>query len=84
MRRIMLLFTVALVMAAMMALAGPAFANHQHYLLTPSGQCVNDVASGQTSRSATEPGGHVFHENVHLGASGKAAIEVGVAPCPTP
>ena len=69
MRRIILLVTVALVMAAMMALAGPAFAVHEHHLITPSGHCVSDVASGQTSRAATAPGGHKFHHNVHKGAS---------------
>ncbi len=65
-RRIVLLFTVAAVMAAMMALAGPALADHQHYLKT-EGITVEDIASGQTEKCASEPGGHKFHENMHKG-----------------
>ncbi len=71
MKRIMLLVTVAVVMAVMMALAGPAFANHDHNLYTP-GTTVVDVANGQTEKCASEPGGHQFHENVHVGQAGEA------------
>ena len=71
MRRTILLGTVALVVAAMMALAGPAFANHDHNLTTP-GTTVVDIANGQTEKCAGEPGGHKFHENVHVGQAGKA------------
>jgi hypothetical protein len=54
MRRIILMVTVAAVMAAMMALAGPAFANHDYNLETPgttvSGTTVDyycmDLVSG--------------------------------------
>ena len=49
MRRIILLVTVAAVMAAMMALAGPALADHQHYLETP-GTTVEDIGRGQTEK----------------------------------
>lgn len=42
----------------------PAAASHAHYIVTPAG-CVEDVASGQTSKSADAPGGHVFHAKVH-------------------
>jgi hypothetical protein len=87
-RRIVLLFTVAAVTAAMMALAGPALANHPHYLVTP-GTCVEDTASGQTSKAANEAGGHKFHEKVHLGQPGSSAFEnennpvsVGKGNCP--
>jgi hypothetical protein len=73
MRRIMMLVVVALVTAAMMALAGPAFANHPHNLITP-GHIVEDVGSGQTEKCATEPGGHKFHENVHFGTPGTFAF----------
>ncbi len=73
MRRIILLVTVALVMAAMMALAGPAFAGHQHNLSTP-GTTVVDIGSGQTSKCSGEPGYHKFHENVHLGTPGAFAF----------
>ena len=89
MKRMLLLFTVAAVMAAAMAVSAlPAFAAHQHYLSTP-GTCVEDVASGQTSKEPGEPGYHKFHENVHLGTPGKAAfaneanpVSVGKGTCP--
>ena len=71
MRRIILLVTVAAVMAAMMALAGPAFANHDHNLTTP-GTIVVDIANGQTEKCASDPGGHKFHDNVHVGQAGEA------------
>jgi hypothetical protein len=73
MRRIILLVTVAAVIAAMMALAGPAFADHDHNLTTP-GTTVEDVADGQTEKCASEPGGHKFHENVHVGQPGDEAF----------
>lgn len=88
MRRIVLLLTVAAVMAAMMALAGPALADHQHYLETP-GTTVQDIGRGQTEKCSDEPGGHKFHENVHTGKPGKFAfaqggqVEVGKSEEPT-
>ncbi len=45
--------------------ASPAAAHHEHHVVTP-GTCVTDVASGQTSKHADEPGGHVFHTRVHM------------------
>ena len=71
MRRTILLGTVALVVAAMMALAGPAFADHDHNLTTP-GTTVVDIANGQTEKCAGDPGGHKWHENVHIGQAGSA------------
>jgi hypothetical protein len=73
MRRLMLLVVVALVMATMMALAGPAFADHAHNLITP-GTTVEDVGSGQTEKGCGEPGYHKFHENVHIGTPGTFAF----------
>jgi hypothetical protein len=74
MRRILLLMVLAATMAAMtLASALPAFADHQHFLVTP-GTCVEDIASGQTSKGLGEPGYHKFHENVHLGTPGIAAF----------
>jgi len=71
MRRIILMVTVAAVMVAMMALTSPAFAEHKHYLQTPT-TCVEDIAKGQTAISDTEHGGyHRFHENVHTGTPGE-------------
>lgn len=88
MRRVVLLLTVAAVMTAMMALAGPALASHDHYLVTP-GTCVEDVASGQTAKGPGEDGYHRFHENVHLGQPGDEAfanptnpVSVGKGTCP--
>jgi len=66
-RNVMLL---AALMSVMMALTGPAFAGHAHYLDTQRGTCVEDVARGQTRISDEDHGGyHRFHENVHKGTS---------------
>ena len=90
MRRIALVFVVAVMMAASMGFsASAAFANHPHYLSTP-GTC-KDVASGQTSISDEKHGGHhKFHDNVHKGQPGMAAFEkennrvfVDKGSCPT-
>lgn len=73
MRRIILVVTVAAVVAAMMALAGPALASHDHYLVTP-GTCVGDIAKSQTVKGEGEGGYHKYHENVHLGTPGTQAF----------
>ena len=79
MKRIILLGTVALVMALMMAVAGPASADpiatgdegvnigpHRHFLITPNEQ---EVSVGPNICGATEPssqeGFDQFHLNVH-------------------
>ena len=74
MKRLVLLVVVALATATMMALAGPAFASHDHYLVTP-GTCVGDIAKGQTAKGPGEGGYHKYHENVHLGTPGMQAFE---------
>ncbi len=74
MRRIVLLVTVAALMAAMMAFSASAFASHPHHLSTP-GTCVEDVARGQTEKGEGEGGYHKFHDNVHKGQPGTAAFE---------
>lgn len=71
-----LLFTVTAVIAAMLALAGPALADHAHYLVTP-GTTVEDIGSGQTAKCRDEPGGHKFHDNVHTGTPGQFAFAQG-------
>ena len=49
--------------------ATPAHAGHDHYVLTPNGEC-RKVAHGQTGIDDDSHGGyHRFHENVHLGAT---------------
>lgn len=74
MRRI----TMAAVLAALTSLAavGMVAANHAHNLVTP-GTTVVDIGSGQTSACGTEPGGHQFHWNVHLGVPGTFAFAQG-------
>lgn len=49
--------------------AGTALADHDHNLITP-GTTVVDIANGQTEKCSTDPGGHKFHANVHLGRPG--------------
>jgi hypothetical protein len=57
--------------------ATPAFAAHEHYLVTP-GHTVCDIGSGQTSIEDSNHGGyHQFHENVHLGKPGSFAFNKG-------
>jgi hypothetical protein len=75
MRRIILVLTVAALMAAMLIVSAvPALANHEHYLETP-GTCVEDVASSQTDKGSGEGGHHKFHDNVHKGQPGLEAFE---------
>lgn len=57
-------------LVAITALASPAAADHDHYVLTPNGAC-HQVAAGQTSISEGHGGYHRFHANVHLGATGE-------------
>lgn len=67
------------VMAAslLIAMAGPAFAGHDHFVETPNGQC-HQVASGQTSIDDEGHGGyHRFHSNVHLGATDETNRDLG-------
>ena len=85
-------YTVAISAAALVAaMAGPAFAGHDHFVETPNGQC-HRVASGQTSIDDESHGGyHRFHSNVHLGATdetnrdlgnGHSAVDVYKDACP--
>ncbi len=70
---------------AVTILAAPALAAHDHYIVTPNGQC-HQVAAGQTAIADASHGGfHRFHANVHTGAAapdnktlghGRAAVEV--------
>ena len=73
MKRLLVVLAMALLLAAMMvAMAAPAFAAHDHYLVTP-GNCVEDIARGQTSQTSGG-GAHKFHDNVHLGTPGMFAL----------
>jgi len=57
--------------------AGPAMAGHDHFIVTPNGQC-HQVAQGQTAIDSESHGGHHrFHANVHVGASGAANRTLG-------
>ena len=75
MRRIFMLFTVVLVMAAMMALSVlPALAQvppHMHFLTTPG--TTTEVARG-IACAAHQPAFTNFHEEVHTGVPGGAAF----------
>jgi hypothetical protein len=77
--------TFALAAAVVALSAAPALAAHDHYIVTPNGEC-HQVAQGQTSIDDPGRGGyHRFHDNVHTGAAapdnktlghGHAAVEV--------
>ncbi len=49
--------------------SGTANAGHDHFIVTPNGNC-HQVAQGQTARTDPAHGGHKFHDHVHLGATG--------------
>ena len=76
MRRLLLLFTVALVMAALMVFSAlPALAQiippHEHFLTTPAG--THEVAGG-VGCAAHQPGFTNFHQKVHTGQPGQEAF----------
>lgn len=64
------LLTVAASIGTVIAMsAAPALAAHDHYIVTPNGQC-HQVAQGQTAIGDESHGGHHrFHANVHVGAT---------------
>ncbi|MBT8164686.1 MAG: hypothetical protein HKO63_03475 [Acidimicrobiia bacterium] len=66
------LLAVAASIATTMAMsAAPALAAHDHYIVTPNGQC-HQVAPGQTAIADESHGGHHrFHDNVHIGATAR-------------
>jgi len=62
-------FVVSAILSATVLGAAPAEAAHDHFLVTPNGQC-HQVAQGQTGISDPDHGGyHRYHFNVHLGAT---------------
>lgn len=71
-----LAMAAALAALASLATAGSVAADHSHDLLTP-GTTVVDIGAGQTLKCASEPGGHQFHGNVHLGVPGAFAFGQG-------
>ncbi|MDP8992585.1 MAG: hypothetical protein M3N31_05980 [Actinomycetota bacterium] len=54
---------------AVTLMAGPAEAEHDHYVVTPNGRC-HQVARGQTAIAPGHGGYHRYHHKVHLGATG--------------
>ena len=75
--RVLRMALALVVIAALLLTAAPAaLADHAHNLITP-GTTVVDLAGGQTEKCAAAPGGHQFHENVHLGTPGEFAFEQG-------
>jgi len=64
------LMTGIVVAAGVTLSAGTANAAHDHFIVTPNGDC-HQVASGQTAISDPDHGGfHKFHDKVHAGATG--------------
>ena len=62
---------VVMLLVGALAFAGPASAEHDHWLETP-GTLIGDIGSGQTAISDSEHGGyHRFHNNVHTGTAGQ-------------
>ena len=74
------LVVAAVVSGAVTFAAGAAYAGHDHFVVTPNGNC-HQVARGQTAISDSAHGGyHQYHLHVHFGAtggSGGAPIELG-------
>jgi hypothetical protein len=83
MRRTVIVAAAAVFVLVISAL--PAAAGHDHYIVTPNGEC-RQAAAGQTSIDDPSHGGyHQFHDHVHTGAAapdnrtlghGHAAVEV--------
>jgi hypothetical protein len=75
MKRIILLATVALVMATMLTMVGPALAVplHQHTINTPAPVGTGDpeVAEGTCGNAPHDPAFEILHANFHLGAGSK-------------
>ncbi len=74
MRRLALAATLAALTS--LTTVGIAAADHAHDLVTP-GTTVVDIGAGQTSKCATDAGGHQFHWHVHLGTPGTFAFAQG-------
>jgi hypothetical protein len=70
------LLLALLVVAALLAAAPSALADHDHDLITP-GTTVEDIGNGQTEKCASDPGGHQFHIHVHTGTPGTFAFGQG-------
>ncbi|MDP1794295.1 MAG: hypothetical protein Q8K63_09185 [Acidimicrobiales bacterium] len=60
----------AIAVGAVALSSGSAQAGHDHYMVTPNGDC-HQVAQGQTAISDPTHGGyHQYHDHVHSGATG--------------
>lgn len=71
------LWTVAITVLLLMALAAPAFADHTHVRMTGNGSCVILAANGHEkyvqlphADGFVENRQHPLHVNVHLGEPG--------------
>ncbi len=61
---------VAVVSGAVTFSAGSAYAGHDHFVVTPNGNC-HQVARGQTAINNSAHGGyHQYHDHVHRDATG--------------
>jgi len=61
--------------AAVFALSGGmARADHDHFIYQPEQgnhpATCRYISAGQTEKLATDPGGHAFHDHVHIGQPG--------------
>jgi hypothetical protein len=72
MRRLIMALVLALTFGV--SVAAPAFADHDHNLITP-GTTVVDIGDGQTEKCASDPGGHMYHDHVHFGMPGTFAFQ---------
>ena len=71
------LAATAAVIGAGMISAGPAAADHAHFIYQPANgnhpATCRYLAAGQTEKAADDPGGHAFHAHVHTGQPGSDA-----------
>ena len=74
MRYAALIVVVVAVLLTSISFSGRSFASHEHYLLTP-GVCVEDIASGQTSKDEGEGGYHAYHDHIHRWQPGTVAFD---------
>ncbi len=69
-----LLIAIATAVTALGLSAGPAAADHAHFIYQPAHgnhpATCRYIAAGQTAKAPGEPGGHAFHDHVHTGRPG--------------
>lgn len=75
--RARVLLATAAVIGAVTISAGPAAADHAHFIYQPAHgnhpATCRYLAAGQTDKAADAPGGHALHTHVHTGQPGTDA-----------